>query len=49
MADNAFTTCLWFDTEAEEAANHYTSIFADSRLGRIVRYTEAGPGPPARS
>ena len=45
MADNAFTTCLWFDTEAEEAANHYTSIFADSRLGRIVRYTEAGPGP----
>jgi predicted 3-demethylubiquinone-9 3-methyltransferase (glyoxalase superfamily) len=23
---NAFTTCLWFDTEAEEAASHYTSI-----------------------
>ena len=45
MADNAFTTCLWFDTEAEEAANHYTSIFTDSRLGRVVRYTEAGPGP----
>ena len=45
MADNAFTTCLWFDTEAEEAANHYTSIFTDSRLGRMARYTEAGPGP----
>jgi len=45
VADNAFTTCLWFDTEAEEAANHYTSIFPDSRLGRVVRYTEAGPGP----
>jgi len=45
VADNAFTTCLWFDTEAEEAANHYTSIFTDSRLGRVVRYTEAGPGP----
>ncbi len=45
MADNAFTTCLWFDTEAEEAATHYTSIFTDSKLGRIARYTEAGPGP----
>lgn len=45
MADNAFTTCMWFDAEAEEAANHYTSIFTDSRLGRVTRYTEAGPGP----
>jgi predicted 3-demethylubiquinone-9 3-methyltransferase (glyoxalase superfamily) len=45
VADNALTTCLWFDTEAEAAANHYTSIFPDSRLGRISRFTEAGPGP----
>jgi predicted 3-demethylubiquinone-9 3-methyltransferase (glyoxalase superfamily) len=44
MTDKAFTTCLWFDTEAEAAASYYTSIFADSKLGRIGRYTEAGPG-----
>ncbi|WP_035799775.1 VOC family protein [Kitasatospora mediocidica] len=45
MTDKGFTTCLWFDGQAEEAANHYTSIFKDSRLGRTVRTTEAGPGP----
>jgi predicted 3-demethylubiquinone-9 3-methyltransferase (glyoxalase superfamily) len=45
MADGAFTTCLWFDTEGEAAANYYTSIFKDSRVGRVGRYTEAGPGP----
>ena len=39
------TTCLWFDTEGEAAANFYTSIFKDSRIGRVSRYTEAGPGP----
>lgn len=45
MAAKGFTTCLWFDGQAEEAANHYVSIFEDSRIGRIGRYTEAGPGP----
>ncbi len=45
MTDRAFITCLWFDTEAEEAARFYTGIFKDSRLGRVYRYTEAGPGP----
>ncbi len=45
MTDKAFTTCLWFDTEGEAAANYYTSIFKDSKLGRVGRYTEAGPGP----
>ena len=45
MADEGFTTCLWFDGQAEEAANYYMSIFKDSKLGRIGRYTEAGPGP----
>jgi len=44
MTDNAFTTCLWFDTEGEAAADHYTSIFPGSRIGRVSRYTEAGPG-----
>ena len=34
--------CLWFDTQAEEAASFYCSIFEDSRIGKISRYTEAG-------
>jgi predicted 3-demethylubiquinone-9 3-methyltransferase (glyoxalase superfamily) len=45
MTGKAFTTCLWFDTEGEAAANYYASIFADSKIGRITRYTEAGSGP----
>ena len=36
------TPCLWFDTQAEEAAKFYTAIFDDSRITRISRYTEAG-------
>lgn len=34
--------CLWFDNQAEEAANYYTSIFKDSKIGRIARYGKAG-------
>jgi predicted 3-demethylubiquinone-9 3-methyltransferase (glyoxalase superfamily) len=34
---------LWFDTEAEEAANHYVSIFPNSRIVTVTHYTEAGP------
>lgn len=34
--------CLWFDNQAEEAAQFYTSIFKDSSIGKIVRYTKAG-------
>jgi predicted 3-demethylubiquinone-9 3-methyltransferase (glyoxalase superfamily) len=45
MADEGFTTCLWFDGQAEEAAHHYVSIFKNSRIRGVVRYTEAGPGP----
>jgi predicted 3-demethylubiquinone-9 3-methyltransferase (glyoxalase superfamily) len=45
MSGKAFTTCLWFDTEGEAAAHFYTSIFKDSSIDRIARYTEAGPGP----
>jgi predicted 3-demethylubiquinone-9 3-methyltransferase (glyoxalase superfamily) len=44
MTDQGLTICLWFDTQGEAAAKFYTSIFADSRIGRITRYTEAGPG-----
>ncbi|MGW2179378.1 VOC family protein [Streptomyces sp. NPDC001732] len=45
MTTEGFTTCLWFDGQAEEAAEYYLSIFKNSRIGRIGRYTEAGPGP----
>jgi predicted 3-demethylubiquinone-9 3-methyltransferase (glyoxalase superfamily) len=45
MTAKPFTTCLWFDTQAEQAATFYTGIFKDSRLGAIHRYTQAGPGP----
>jgi predicted 3-demethylubiquinone-9 3-methyltransferase (glyoxalase superfamily) len=45
MTTDGFTTCLWFDGQAEEAANYYASIFEDSRVGRTGRFTEAGPGP----
>jgi predicted 3-demethylubiquinone-9 3-methyltransferase (glyoxalase superfamily) len=45
MTTDGFTTCLWFDGQAEEAANHYMSIFKNSRFGRVSRYTEIGPGP----
>ena len=34
--------CLWFDTQAEEAAGFYTSIFRNSRIVSIARYGEAG-------
>ena len=36
---------LWFDTEAEEAAKFYTSIFRNSKIGSIARYGSAGPRP----
>ncbi|GAA0513608.1 VOC family protein [Saccharopolyspora spinosporotrichia] len=39
------TTFLWFDGQAEEAAEFYTSIFPDSRIAHVQRYGEAGPGP----
>jgi predicted 3-demethylubiquinone-9 3-methyltransferase (glyoxalase superfamily) len=34
---------LWFDTQAEEAAKHYTSIFPNSRIVNVTHYPEAGP------
>jgi predicted 3-demethylubiquinone-9 3-methyltransferase (glyoxalase superfamily) len=45
MTDQPFITCLWFDTEAEQAANFYAGIFPGSKLSAIHRHTEAGPGP----
>ncbi len=37
------TPNLWFDTEAEEAAGFYTSVFRNSRIVGVTHYTEAGP------
>jgi predicted 3-demethylubiquinone-9 3-methyltransferase (glyoxalase superfamily) len=45
MTTEPFVTCLWFDTQAEEAATFYTGIFKDSKIAAIHRFTEAGPGP----
>lgn len=39
------TPCLWFDTQAEEAARFYTSLFRNSKIGAITRYGEGMPGP----
>lgn len=39
------TPCLWFDTQGEEAAQFYTSIFSNSRIVDVARYGEAGPRP----
>ena len=40
----AITPNLWFDTQAEEAAEYYCSIFPDSRIVNVTHYTEAAPG-----
>ena len=39
------TPFLWFDTQAEEAMNFYTSIFKNSKAGKVTRYAEGGPAP----
>lgn len=38
------TPFLWFDNNAEEAMNFYVSVFKNSKVGRVTRYGEAGPG-----
>jgi predicted 3-demethylubiquinone-9 3-methyltransferase (glyoxalase superfamily) len=42
------TTFLWFDDKAEEAANFYTSIFKNSKIGTITRYREAAANASGR-
>jgi predicted 3-demethylubiquinone-9 3-methyltransferase (glyoxalase superfamily) len=39
------TPFLWFDNQAEEAANFYVSVFPNSKIKVVNRYGEAGPGP----
>jgi|SRR5262249_37163366 len=41
----AISPMLWFDTQAEEAAKFYTSVFKNSKIRNVVRYGDAGPGP----
>jgi predicted 3-demethylubiquinone-9 3-methyltransferase (glyoxalase superfamily) len=39
------TPFLWFNAQAEEAANFYVSIFKNSKIVTVTRYGDAGPGP----
>jgi predicted 3-demethylubiquinone-9 3-methyltransferase (glyoxalase superfamily) len=39
------TPFLWYDSQAEEAAHFYVSIFPNSKIGSLTRYGAAGPGP----
>jgi predicted 3-demethylubiquinone-9 3-methyltransferase (glyoxalase superfamily) len=41
-AISRITPCLWFDSQAEEAANEYTGIFRNSRIVEVSRYSKAG-------
>jgi predicted 3-demethylubiquinone-9 3-methyltransferase (glyoxalase superfamily) len=45
MAIENITPFLWFDSNAEEAAAFYVSLFENSRITHLSRYGEAGPGP----
>ncbi len=45
MTAKRITPFLWFDTQAEEAANFYLSIFKNSKLGKITRYGKGAPVP----
>ena len=45
MISSRITPFLWFDHQAEQAAKLYTSIFENSKIGKVVRKSEAAPGP----
>ena len=52
MTTQPITPCLWFDSDAEEAARFYTGVFKNSRIAAVTRYGEAGRevhGRPAGS
>ncbi|MDT5013506.1 MAG: hypothetical protein QOH57_5123 [Mycobacterium sp.] len=44
----SITTSLWFDDNLEDAAQFYTSVFPNSKIEGMNRYTEAGPGTPGK-
>jgi len=39
------TPCLWFDNNTEEVVNHYRAIFKNTKIGKVLRCGESGPGP----
>ncbi len=45
MPIQKITPFLWFDRQAEDAAGYYVSIFPNSKIIKVVRYGDAGPGP----
>lgn len=45
MSIQRISPFLWFDTQAEEAAKFYASVFPNSRIVKVARFTGAGPGP----
>ncbi len=45
MAMQKITPFLWFDTQAEEAAKYYVSIFPNSKINIVTHYSAAGPMP----
>ena len=42
---SGITPCLWFDTDGEDAANFYTSLFPNSKILNISRHGDGGPRP----
>ena len=45
MGIQKITPFLWFNGQAEQAANYYVSVFPNSRVVKVLRYGQAGPGP----
>lgn len=45
MTISCIVPFLWFDSQAEEAANFYVSLFPNSKVTHVSRYGDAGPGP----
>lgn len=45
LQSQKITPFLWFDSQAEEAAHFYTSVFKNSKISTVTRYGDAGPGP----
>lgn len=41
--------CLWFDNQAEEAAEYYVSVFDNARITSISRFGEGAPGPAGQA
>ncbi len=47
MTQQPIAPCLWFDGNAEEAVNYYVSVFKDSRVLHVDRFSDVGPDPDA--